>query len=126
MVMQTFQSPNIPHTPATIIRDELDFLDSGNHVTNTSEFASDMTPCKRLAPHPPHVSPSTPSHSVSSSSSAGDVSEEDFIKKIGKTEHRLAELDGSHFPEPLLTENPGRFVLFPIQDNDVSEYTRVL
>ena len=29
-------------------------------------------------------------------------------------------MEGKLKPEPLLTENPGRFVLFPIQDNEVS------
>lgn len=32
---------------------------------------------------------------------------------------RRKEMQGSLKPEPLLTENPGRFVLFPIQDNEV-------
>lgn len=32
---------------------------------------------------------------------------------------RRKETDGSLKPEPLLVENPGRFVLFPIQDNEV-------
>ena len=37
-----------------------------------------------------------------------------------KTEHKLREERGELAPEPLLVENPHRFVLFPIQDNDVS------
>ncbi len=36
------------------------------------------------------------------------------------SKHKLDELAGRHAEEPLLKENPGRFVLFPIQDNDVS------
>lgn len=32
---------------------------------------------------------------------------------------RQKEIEGTLKPEPLLTENPGRFVLFPIQDNEV-------
>jgi ribonucleoside-diphosphate reductase subunit M2 len=32
-------------------------------------------------------------------------------------------MDGHHVPEPLLTENPNRFVLFPIQDNEVCTMT---
>lgn len=32
---------------------------------------------------------------------------------------RRKEMDGSLKPEPLLVEDPGRFVLFPIQDNEV-------
>ena len=32
---------------------------------------------------------------------------------------RRQEMDGSLEPEPMLIENPGRFVLFPIQDDEV-------
>lgn len=39
---------------------------------------------------------------------------------------RRKEMDGSLKPEPLLVENPGRFVLFPIQDNEVRESTTSL
>lgn len=38
---------------------------------------------------------------------------------LQKTEHKLAEEAGHHNDEPLLKENPHRFVLFPIQDNDI-------
>ena len=38
---------------------------------------------------------------------------------LQKTAHKLAQERGQHAPEPLLTENPHRFVLFPIQDNDI-------
>jgi hypothetical protein len=38
---------------------------------------------------------------------------------VRKTEHKLAEEAGLHLTEPLLVENPHRFVLFPIQDNEV-------
>jgi hypothetical protein len=37
-----------------------------------------------------------------------------------KTTHKQAEDSGELAPEPLLTENPHRFVLFPIQDSEVS------
>jgi hypothetical protein len=37
-----------------------------------------------------------------------------------KTDHKRAEEAGLHQDEPLLKENPHRFVLFPIQDNEVS------
>ena len=36
------------------------------------------------------------------------------------SEHKMAEMEGRHLEEPLLKDNPGRFVLFPIQDADVS------
>lgn len=33
---------------------------------------------------------------------------------------QLMEMSGELKPEPILTENPGRFVLFPIQHSEVS------
>jgi hypothetical protein len=39
---------------------------------------------------------------------------------IAPSEHKIAENEGRHAIEPLLKDNPNRFVLFPIQDNDVS------
>ncbi len=42
------------------------------------------------------------------------------VQKITVTEHRRKELAGELLPEPLLEENPGRFVLFPIQNPEVS------
>lgn len=120
--MQTPSPSKVTHKPADLISDEVDFLDEGNKQNTRlrSENAADMTPPKRLTPQPALISPSSSSHSISSNSSSGDLSEDDFVKKIVQTEHRLAELEGRHLPEPLLMENPGRFVLFPIQDNDVS------
>lgn len=38
---------------------------------------------------------------------------------VQKTEHKLQEERGELETEPLLKENPHRFVIFPIQDNDV-------
>jgi hypothetical protein len=37
------------------------------------------------------------------------------------SEHKNAELSNLSTEELLLKENPGRFVLFPIQDTEVSE-----
>ena len=39
---------------------------------------------------------------------------------LRKTEHKLLEEQGLMDDEPLLKPNPYRFVLFPIQDSDVS------
>ena len=39
---------------------------------------------------------------------------------LSKTEHKIMEEQGLLKEEPLLKENPHRFVIFPIQDNDVS------
>lgn len=45
---------------------------------------------------------------------------ENQAQKTIVTEHRRKELAGELLPEPLLEENPGRFVLFPIQNPEVS------
>ena len=41
--------------------------------------------------------------------------------KIVMSDHKRAETEGQFQEEPLLKDNPGRFVLFPIQDADVSK-----
>ena len=48
--------------------------------------------------------------------------EDEEILGITKTAHKQAEESGVLAPEPLLTENPKRFVLFPIQDDEVCIY----
>uniref|UniRef100_A0A7S1YWC7 Uncharacterized protein n=1 Tax=Ditylum brightwellii TaxID=49249 RepID=A0A7S1YWC7_9STRA len=72
---------------------------------------------------------STDESSTSGSSASGDESQDspetcvDLVKKrtknVAMTDHRRAELEGRHKPEPLLVENSGRFVLFPIQDKEI-------
>ena len=46
--------------------------------------------------------------------------ENGFEGRVEVSEMRKKEAEGTLKPEPLLIENPGRFVLFPIQDNEVS------
>ena len=41
------------------------------------------------------------------------------MNQVAITEHRKLELGGKLKPEPLLVDNPGRFVLFPIQNPEV-------
>eukprot|EP00537_Pseudo-nitzschia_pungens_P002574 CAMPEP_0172355838 /NCGR_PEP_ID=MMETSP1060-20121228/228_1 /TAXON_ID=37318 /ORGANISM="Pseudo-nitzschia pungens, Strain cf. cingulata" /LENGTH=410 /DNA_ID=CAMNT_0013075693 /DNA_START=57 /DNA_END=1289 /DNA_ORIENTATION=+ len=43
------------------------------------------------------------------------------VNTITKTDHKLKEERGELAPEPLLVENPHRFVIFPIRDNDLWE-----
>lgn len=60
-------------------------------------------------------------NSVFSANSDDEASHDDGITMLArKTEHKLKEEQGLMNDEPLLQENPYRFVLFPIQDNDVS------
>mgnify|MGYP005850250403 CR=1 FL=1 len=72
------------------------------------------------------ISPSSPGYSLTDDSSHSDnTSEVDefdastVIKRIGKSDHKIAEEQGLHAEEPLLKENPHRFVLFPIEDNEI-------
>ncbi len=44
---------------------------------------------------------------------------EEKMDKVVMTDHRRLEVEGKLAPEPLLAENPGRFVLFPIQNPEV-------
>ncbi len=76
----------------------------------------------------PSSSPMLPTLSSSSSSThhasptrKGGVRLFDGKKSniVVPSEHKLAELDGRFLEEPLLKENPNRFVLFPIEDNEV-------
>jgi hypothetical protein len=73
---------------------------------NSSILSDDDTCVSESFPIAP--SPSTPDSVVS----------EDIIST--KTDHKLKEERGELAPEPLLVENPHRFVIFPIRDNDVS------
>ena len=60
--------------------------------------------------------------SIYSSSDDEEASHDDGIGAqmlVKKTDHKLKEEQGMLSDEPLLKENPYRFVLFPIQDNDV-------
>lgn len=72
-----------------------------------SSISSDDDTCVSES-YPIAPSPSTPDSIVT----------EDAITM--KTDHKLKEERGELVPEPLLVENPHRFVIFPIQDNDVS------
>lgn len=74
--------------------------------------------------------------SISTGSTASETSSEDddsvsdtkldsvMVRNVVMSEHRRAEMNGEHIPEPILKENPSRFVLFPIQHQDVSADTK--
>ena len=62
---------------------------------------------------------STSSNSNDSTFSSSKLDE--IVHKISESEHRQLEEKGLLEPEPLLVENKRRFVLFPIEHNDVSK-----
>jgi len=88
---------------------------------------NDGTPAKSLPrksdPVTPDTAPSTDSSFSSCDSSVGSYDGRDGglsgENAPAVSEHKLAELDGRHAEEPLLRENPHRYVLFPIQDADI-------
>jgi hypothetical protein len=51
-----------------------------------------------------------------------ESTETPFKFLVEKTDHKLQEERGELELDPLLKENPHRFVIFPIQDNDVGVY----
>ena len=59
------------------------------------------------------------SHTGSTGSDLDEFDASTMIKRIGKSDHKIAEEMGFPVQEPLLKENPHRFVLFPIEDNEV-------
>lgn len=46
--------------------------------------------------------------------------------RFQKTESKIREEQGLMADEPLLKENPHRFVIFPIQDNDVRPFVEMM
>lgn len=91
-----------------------------------------MKPAARFSPIPTDSilvgpafhSPSKVSLSDESSHTGVTDLDDDFdastmIKAITKSDHKIAEERGFHVAEPLLRENPHRFVLFPIEDDEV-------
>ena len=87
------------------------------------------TPTKATKAPPASVSPdpaspargfSRSSASLDSECASVDPSALPACATVTASEHKREELAGRHVEEPLLKENPHRYVLFPIQDADVS------
>lgn len=93
------------------------------NLDESNRMNPNKTPAKSLATSAAVVSPEpADSPSVSSGSSVDSLDDTHVVnsKQVQVSKHKLDELAGRHLEEPLLKENPGRFVLFPIQDNEVS------
>lgn len=58
-------------------------------------------------------------HNFSSLVFAEDTDDESVTEQGKATDHKVFYDSGKMEPEPLLVANPRRFVLFPIQDNEV-------
>jgi len=54
------------------------------------------------------------------STSASTKKLDEVVKKITRSDHRILEKEGKLEPEPMLIENLRRFVLFPIEHDNVS------
>lgn len=77
------------------------------------------TPDTVLSSESEYSSSSLASSSESVSSDDQSVEQQEETQKVVVTDHRRKELAGELLPEPLLQDNPGRFVLFPIQNAEV-------
>jgi len=89
-----------------------------NLAEETAELSLNETPVKalnidkKLSISPDTTMPCFASFSSEDSESAG--SRNHFM-----SEHKIAEIQGRLLEEPLLKQNPARFVLFPIQHKDI-------
>lgn len=123
-------SPHIERKCSSVITDDAaSFLDEANHQMGGMTLQDVKSPPDSKA-ITALVSPPT-GCSVSSTSSSGSyISEEDTnsvsssssIANMFQSDHKKAEIAGRHVPEPLLVENPHRFVIFPIQDAEVCSF----
>ena len=94
-------------------------------TANTLNMNDMNTPIKSSSNNSKNAisTPDTLNDSFESSSSASSCSDNDSdivsdLKALTITDHKRLELEGK-IKEPLLEENPGRFVLFPIQNPEV-------
>mmetsp|Transcript_30652 Transcript_30652/g.74026 ORF Transcript_30652/g.74026 Transcript_30652/m.74026 type:complete len:410 (-) Transcript_30652:192-1421(-) len=95
-------------------------LDESNHVEppKTPTKAS-RYPCSSFAPVSPYSDDSSAASSSSQDDGACRIPKIRNSNKIAVSEHKLAELSGRFLEEPLLKENPRRYVLFPIEDAEI-------
>ena len=110
--------------------EDLDFPSISLNFDNDNENDSseEITPIKVSSPSRRRVPAVSPESTIAPPATPERLAfvnpEEDVIEVADlKTDHKRAEEAGFPLEEPLLKENPRRFVLFPIQDNDV-RYTR--
>lgn len=108
-------------TVDTIITDMSMFnLDDSNRMMTSSS----KTPTKSLIKSSSPITPETDSSSDFSVTSNSSVSSDELVsssfhREAAVSQHKQDELAGRHAVEPLLKENPSRFVLFPIEDNEI-------
>lgn len=99
--------------------------------TAKSSVTSKKNPLQQLKTSPPSdvecvsVTPEkmSDSHSDDYTSDTDSSSQDsaEFDKVMVASKDKQAELAGMHDPDPLLIENPKRFVLFPLKHNDIWE-----
>jgi len=85
-----------------------------------SELKGGYTPDTKIISSSLSSNDTVSSASVSSTDTDELGKIQDGMKKISISDHKRLELEGKHKIEPMLAENPGRFVLFPIQHPEVT------
>lgn len=101
-------------------------VDSEAKSSSTTQRKTPLQQLKSTPPKDVEYVPVTPEKTLSeddytsdTDSSSQDSSE--FDKILVASKHKQEELAGMHDSDPLLAENPGRFVLFPLKHNDIWE-----
>mmetsp|Transcript_30651 Transcript_30651/g.74023 ORF Transcript_30651/g.74023 Transcript_30651/m.74023 type:complete len:408 (-) Transcript_30651:192-1415(-) len=95
-------------------------LDESNRLVTNGQ-----TPVKTLGKASSPITPEqeeSSSFSCSSSVSSDEPVASDLAlqrESVSISQHKKDELAGRHAEEPLLKDNPNRFVLFPIEDDDI-------
>lgn len=105
----------------------------GIKLDESNRLMGGATPSKSLGKAGNPVTPDNTSSGLSVSSElspSGNLSVNSYERldsndfpgdDILVSEHKKAELAGLHADEPLMKENPRRYVLFPIEDAEVSK-----
>lgn len=111
-----------------LVLDDAKSGDAAGHVTPTKSKAPVIAKCAKSGV-PPELSVGSLSDDSSDDGSNGSTkdsssfgtSTKETARKIVVSTHKRAELEGRHVSEPLLRDNPNRFVIFPIHDQEVWE-----
>jgi hypothetical protein len=107
----------IPSSPKRLLVDELKHPPHSPSASVASSSGDSSKLASDDLVHPPEKTPRavvSPDHDVNKL-----PIEELMLTTVHKSDHKLAEEAGEFADEPLLKESKHRFVLFPIQDNDV-------
>ena len=118
MPVPTIESPAVSHLESTHPLRAIRAMDTP--VKPIPEANNVITPETMMGTSFSSGNDTSSSESVSTSDTDELENVQSNLKTLSISDHKRLELEGKHKPEPMLDENAGRFVLFPIQHPDVS------